>query len=431
MDKNKNSRELFSRAMEMIPGGVNSPVRACRSVGAEPVFIESAKGSKLVDADGNEYIDYVGSWGPMILGHSHPAVTEAIEAALHRGTSFGAPIDLEVRLAEMMIDAVPGLEMVRMVNSGTEATMSAIRVARGYTGRSRIIKFDGCYHGHADTLLVAAGSGVATLGIPGTPGVPEDVIRNTLSLPYNDAETFRSIMQKHGDSVAAVIVEPVAGNMGLVPPAEGFLEELRSQTEHYGSVLIFDEVMSGFRVAFGGAQNLYGITPDMSAFGKIVGGGLPVGVYGGKREIMACTAPEGPVYQAGTLAGNPIAMAAGIASLTEISKPGFYENLEKKADRLGRGLLEAARKSGVSAVLNRAGSMLCLFFTGSPVRSFEDAKKSDLDKFSGYYRRMFEKGIYLPPSQFETVFISAAHDDSDIEKTISSAEAVFEEAGSS
>ncbi len=427
MDKYKKSRDLFEKARQLIPGGVNSPVRACRSVGKEPVFIEEARGATLIDADGNQYIDYVGSWGPMILGHGHPAVIEAIHSVLHRGTSFGAPVDLEIRLAEMIIEAVPGLEMVRMVNSGTEATMSAIRVSRAYTGRSKIIKFDGCYHGHADTLLVAAGSGVATLGIPGSPGVPEDMIKHTLSLPYNDIETFKSVMEEQGDEVAAVIVEPVAGNMGLVPPIPGFLEELRKQTEKSGSVLIFDEVMSGFRVAHGGAQALYGIEPDLSAFGKIVGGGLPVGVYGGKKAIMAQTAPEGPVYQAGTLAGNPLAMAAGIAALTEIKKPGFYDKLEEKSQRLGDGLIGAAQKAGVKAVLNRVGSMLGLFFTETPVRSFADAKTSNLDMFSAYFRQMFEKGIYLAPSQFEAVFVSAAHEDADIDRTIAAAESVFGE----
>ncbi|HMA84127.1 MAG TPA: glutamate-1-semialdehyde 2,1-aminomutase [Desulfosalsimonadaceae bacterium] len=431
MDKYKNSRELFERARQLIPGGVNSPVRACRSVGTDPVFIKEARGATLIDADGNQYIDYVGSWGPMILGHGHPSIIEAIESVLHRGTSFGAPVDLEIKLAEMIVEAVPSLEMVRMVNSGTEATMSAIRISRAYTGRSKIIKFDGCYHGHADTLLVAAGSGVATLGIPGSPGVPEDMIKHTLSLPYNDIETFRSVMEEQGGEVAAVIVEPVAGNMGLVPPVSGFLEELRKQTEKTGSVLIFDEVMSGFRVAHGGAQALYGIAPDLSAFGKIVGGGLPVGVYGGKKAIMTQTAPEGPVYQAGTLAGNPLAMAAGIAALTEIKKPGFYDKLEEKSKRLGEGMLNAAQKAGVKAVLNRVGAMLGIFFTETPVRSFADAKTADLEMFSAYFRQMLDKGIYLPPSQFEAVFVSAAHEDADIDRTIAAAETVFDELGRS
>ena len=427
MDKHKKSKKLFEKACKVIPGGVNSPVRACRSVGSDPLFIDQARGATLIDADGNSYLDYVGSWGPMILGHNHPAVVQAVESALKRGMSFGAPVDLEVELAEKILAAVPAMEMVRMVNSGTEATMSAIRIARAHTGREKIIKFDGCYHGHADTLLVAAGSGVATLGIPGSPGVPDSVIQHTLSLPYNDMETFQSVMDQSGDEVAAVIVEPVAGNMGLVPPEPGFLEELRRQTEKRGAVLIFDEVMSGFRVAHGGAQALYNVTPDLSAFGKIVGGGLPVGVYGGKKEIMTHTAPEGPVYQAGTLAGNPLAMAAGIATLTEIARPGFYEKLEEKADRLGKGLLNAARKAGVKAVLNRVGSMIGLFLTEGPVRNFDEAKTSDLNLFAAYYRKMLEKGIYLPPSQFEVTFLSAAHEDADIERTIAAAEAVFGE----
>src|SRR6056297_3315098 len=369
------------------------------------------------------------SWGPLILGHADDEVIKAVRDAATLGTSFGTPHRFEVELAKMVIDSYPGMEKVRFVNSGTEATMSAIRLARGYTGREKIIKFDGCYHGHADTLLVAAGSGVATLGIPGSPGVPDSVIQHTLSLPYNDIETFKSVMDQSGDDVAAVIVEPVAGNMGLVPPEPGFLEELRRQTEKRGCVLIFDEVMSGFRVAHGGAQALYNVTPDLSAFGKIVGGGLPVGVYGGKKEIMAHTAPEGPVYQAGTLAGNPLAMAAGIAALTEIRRPGFYDKLEEKSKRLGEGMLNAAQKAGVKAVLNRVGSMLGLFFTKDPVRNFDEAKKSNLDMFSAYYRRMFESGIYLPPSQFEVVFVSAAHVDADIDKTISTAQAALRELG--
>ncbi|MBC2713972.1 MAG: glutamate-1-semialdehyde 2,1-aminomutase [Desulfobacteraceae bacterium] len=425
----QKSGNLFERAKSMIPGGVNSPVRACRSVGMSPVFIEKAAGSKLIDADGNEYIDYIGSWGPMILGHSHPSVISAIEQVLKRGTSFGAPVDLEVELAEMIINAVPSVEKVRMVNSGTEATMSAIRVARGVTGRNTIVKFDGCYHGHADSFLVAAGSGVATLGIAGSPGVPEAVIAHTLSLPYNDIETFTSVMEKSGGSIAAVIVEPVAGNMGLVPPAKGFLEILRKETAKHGSLLIFDEVMTGFRVSYGGAQTLYNIDPDMSCFGKIVGGGLPVGAYGGKENIMSQVAPEGPVYQAGTLSGNPIAMAAGIAILKEIKKPGFYEALEKSSSRLAQGLEQAAANTGTKAVLNRVGSMVGLFLTDQPVANFDDAKTSDLDKFAAYYRKMFERGIYLAPSQFEALFISAAHSDQDIDDTIFAAEEVLTELG--
>lgn len=427
MKNYQKSAALFEQAKKMIPGGVNSPVRACRSVGTDPVFIEKAFGSRLIDADGNEYIDYIGSWGPMILGHSHPSVIGAIEQVLKRGTSFGAPVDLEVELAEMIINAVPAVEMVRMVNSGTEATMSAIRVARGVTGRNFIIKFDGCYHGHADSFLVAAGSGVATLGIAGSPGVPEAVIAHTMSLPYNDIETFSTVMDKSGDTIAAVIVEPVAGNMGLVPPAKGFLESLRKETSKHGSLLIFDEVMTGFRVSYGGAQELYSIDPDMSCFGKIVGGGLPVGAYGGRKDIMSQVAPEGPIYQAGTLSGNPLAMAAGVATLNEIRKPGFYETLEKKASRLEQGFRRAASKTGTKMVINRVGSMVGLFLTDQPVNNFEDAKTSDLDKFSAYYRKMFEKGIYLAPSQFEALFVSAAHSDEDIDATIIAAEAVLGE----
>ncbi|MDO9263511.1 MAG: glutamate-1-semialdehyde 2,1-aminomutase [Desulfosalsimonadaceae bacterium] len=425
MKSYEKSRNLFELAKKIIPGGVNSPVRACRSVGTDPVFIESAMGSKLIDADGNQYIDYVGSWGPMILGHSHPDVVAAIQRVLTRGTSFGAPVDLEVELAEMMIDAVPSIEKVRMVNSGTEATMSAIRVARGITGRDTIVKFDGCYHGHADSFLVAAGSGVATLGIAGSPGVPDAVIRHTLSLPYNDLDAFASLMKKSGDGIAAVIVEPVAGNMGLVPPKTGFLQMLRSETEKHGTLLIFDEVMTGFRVAHGGAQSLYNIRPDLSCFGKIVGGGLPVGAYGGRNDIMSQVAPEGPVYQAGTLSGNPLAMAAGIATLKALKQPGFYEALETSSARLAGGLAQAAAKTGTRAVINRVGSMLGMFLTDRPVVSFDDAKTADLGKFAEYYRKMLARGIYLAPSQFEALFVSAAHSDQDIDDTVAAAEEVF------
>ena len=421
----ENSNKLFNRAINVIPGGVNSPVRACKSVGAEPVFIDHAEGCMIYDADGNGFIDYIGSWGPMILGHRHSAVIKAIASVLNRGTSFGAPTDLEIVLAEMVIDAVPSVDMVRMVNSGTEATMSAIRLARGVTGRDAIIKFDGCYHGHADTLLVEAGSGVATLGIPGSPGVPESFVAHTLSLPYNDIESVKKVMDEQGDKIACIIVEPIAGNMGLVRPVDGFLETLREVTEKSGSILIFDEVMTGFRVAYGGAQSLYGILPDITCLGKIIGGGLPVGAYGGKREIMEHIAPHGPVYQAGTLSGNPVAMAAGIATLMQLKKPGFYENLDKKADLLATGLEKAAEKAGVKARVDRAGSMLGLFFTDRDVKNFEDAKTSDLDMFSAYYNGMLEKGIYLAPSQFEALFVSAAHEVEHIDKTIEAAEEVL------
>lgn len=423
------SKALFERAAAIIPGGVNSPVRACRSVGVDPLFIERAEGAIIIDADGNQYIDYVGSWGPMILGHRHPAVIAAIEQTLKRGTSFGAPADLEVTLAEKIIEAVPSVEMVRMVNSGTEATMSAIRTARGFTGRDLIIKFDGCYHGHADMLLVDAGSGVATMGIPGSAGVPAAAIEHTMSLPYNDMDAFTSVMNRSGDKVAAVIVEPVAGNMGLVPPSEGFLDALRVGTQKHGAVLIFDEVMTGFRVAYGGAQALYGIRPDMTCFGKIVGGGLPVGAYGGTKAIMSCVAPAGPVYQAGTLSGNPIAMAAGIAALTELQQPGFYERLEQTSSLLAEGLRRVAKSADIPLTIHRVGSMIGVFFTPGPVNDYADAKTSDLEQFSIYFRKMREKGVYLPPSQFEALFVSAAHTDDQIDATIRAAETVFAELG--
>ncbi|MBA3019467.1 MAG: glutamate-1-semialdehyde 2,1-aminomutase [Proteobacteria bacterium] len=421
----ENSNKLFNRAINVIPGGVNSPVRACKSVGTEPVFIDHAEGCMIYDADGNGFIDYIGSWGPMILGHRHSAVIKAIASVLNRGTSFGAPTDLEIVLAEIVIEAVPSIEMVRMVNSGTEATMSAIRLARGVTGRDTIIKFDGCYHGHADTLLVEAGSGVATLGIPGSPGVPESFVAHTLSLPYNDIDSVRKLMDEQGDKIACIIVEPVAGNMGLVRPVEGFLETLREVTEKSGSILIFDEVMTGFRVAYGGAQSLYGISPDITCLGKIIGGGLPVGAYGGKREIMEHIAPQGPVYQAGTLSGNPLAMAAGIATLKQLKKPGFYELLDKKADVLATGLAKAAADAGINVTVDRVGSMLGMFFTDIKVKDFEDAKTSDLAMFSAYYKGMLEKGIYLAPSQFEALFVSIAHGTEHIDKTIKAAEEVL------
>ncbi|MEJ2662187.1 MAG: glutamate-1-semialdehyde 2,1-aminomutase, partial [Desulfobacteraceae bacterium] len=347
------SKAFFSRAQHLIPGGVNSPVRACRSVGSEPRFIQRADGCHIYDVDGNEFIDYIGSWGPMILGHRHPQVIRALEGVLGHGTSFGAPTEMEILLAQMVVEAVPSVEMVRMVNSGTEATMSAIRLARGVTGRDVIIKFDGCYHGHADTLLVDAGSGVATLAIAGSPGVPRAFIENTLSLPYNDIESVEKVMKSRGDGIAAVIVEPVAGNMGLVAPAEGFLAALRRLCDQYGAILIFDEVMTGFRVARGGAQSLYGVSADLSCFGKIIGGGLPVGAYGGRGDLMRQVAPQGPVYQAGTLSGNPLAMAAGIATLTEIGRPGFYEKLDKLSERLLDGLKQAAARTGVDVAADR------------------------------------------------------------------------------
>ncbi|MBF0413245.1 MAG: glutamate-1-semialdehyde 2,1-aminomutase [Desulfamplus sp.] len=422
---NSKSQICFEDALSVIPGGVNSPVRACGSVGGKPLFIERADGSKIFDVDGNSYIDYVGSWGPMILGHRHPAVINALEKVLKSGTSFGAPTPLETELAHLVIEFVPSVEMVRMVNSGTEATMSALRLARGFTGRDIIIKFDGCYHGHADTLLVAAGSGVATLGIPGSLGVPESVIKNTLSIQYNNIDAFTDVMKKMGDKIAAVIVEPVAGNMGMVTPVKGFLETLRELTSKYGTLLIFDEVMTGFRVAKGSAQGLFKITPDLSCFGKIIGGGLPVGAYGGKREIMNHIAPVGPVYQAGTLSGNPLAMAAGIATLTELKKPGFYEFLEAKTAKLMNGFKQAAQTAGIEITAGHIGSMAGIFFTSGSVNNFDDAKKSNLERFGIFYRTMREKGIYLAPSQFEACFVSAAHSDNDIEITIRAAEEVM------
>ncbi len=426
-----NSQSLFEHALKIIPGGVNSPVRACKSVGTYPLFIERGEGCLIYDADGNRFIDYIGSWGPLILGHRHPAVMDAITAVLERGTSFGAPTDLEIQLAEMVIDAVASVDVVRMVNSGTEATMSAIRLARGATGRDLVIKFDGCYHGHADTLLVAAGSGVATLGIPGSPGVPEAVAQSTISLPFNDSEAIKKVMADKGDKVACVIVEPVAGNMGLVAPEDGFLKTLRELTEAHGSVLIFDEVMTGFRVAYGGAQSLYGITPDLSCFGKVIGGGLPVAAYGGKKEIMSQIAPQGSIYQAGTLSGNPIAMAAGIATLKELKKPGVYEALNEKSKRLITGLGNAAQKAGIAARVGHVGSMLGMFFTDQNVANFDDAKTCDLELFSNFYQGMRQHGIYIAPSQFEVLFLSTAHNDEHVDATINAAEQVLEKLGPS
>ncbi|MCF8067262.1 MAG: glutamate-1-semialdehyde 2,1-aminomutase [Desulfobacterales bacterium] len=421
------SHKLFEKARQVIPGGVNSPVRACLSVGGEPLFIDRADGCRVFDVDGNSYIDYVGSWGPMILGHRHPEVIKALSLVLDRGTSFGAPTDLEIELADLVIEAVPSVEMIRVVNSGTEATMSAIRLARGVTGRDKIIKFDGCYHGHADTLLVAAGSGIATLGIPGSPGVPEAFVANTLSLPYNDINCITSLMEERGNEIACIIVEPIAGNMGMVPPVAGFLEALRELTAKHGALLIFDEVMTGFRVAHGGAQSLFNITPDLTTMAKIIGGGLPVGAYGGKKEIMSQIAPSGSIYQAGTLSGNPLAMAAGIATLKELKKPGFYEALDEKAEKLMQGLNGAAQKAGIKASAGRIGSMLGFFFTDVDVKNFDDAKTSDTEMFSAFYNGMQEKGIYLAPSQFESLFVSSAHEMVDIDETISAAEAVLGE----
>ena len=415
------SENLFREAQNLIPGGVNSPVRACGSVGGQPVFIEKGDKAKIYDVDGNEYIDYVLSWGPLILGHRPACVIEALTKILEIGTSFGAPTELETNLARLVIDMVPSIEKIRMVNSGTEATMSAIRLARGYTGRDIIIKFDGCYHGHADTLLVAAGSGVATLGIPGSPGVPESVISNTLSLKFNDIKGFIKIMEEKGDKIAGVILEPVAGNMGMVCPVDGFLETLREYTLKFGSILIFDEVMTGFRVSKGSAQGFFGITPDLSCFGKVIGGGLPVGAYGGRKEIMDHIAPIGNVYQAGTLSGNPLAMAAGIATLKELQNNGVYEALDNKTERLMNGLQSAADDAGISLKTCHLGSMAGFFFSNEDVHDFDDAKKCDLDRFAKFYRFMLAKGVYLAPSQFEACFVSVAHTQEDIDQTIAAA----------
>ncbi len=412
------SEELFQEAKRFLPGGVDSPVRAFKAVGGTPPFIVRGKGSRIYDADGHEFIDYVCSWGPLILGHAHPRVVEALKKAVERGTSFGAPTELEIILAKMISAAMPSMEMIRFVNSGTEATMSALRLARAYTKRDMIIKFTGGYHGHADGLLVKAGSGVATLGIPDSPGVPSGYAGNTLTAPYNDAGAVEQIFKLHPEEIAAVIVEPVAANMGVVLPQPGFLESLRSLTGRFGSLLIFDEVITGFRVAYGGAQSLYGITPDLTCLGKIIGGGLPVGAYGGRKEIMKMMAPEGPVYQAGTLSGNPIAMTAGIETLKLLGQPGVYDQLELKASSLEKEIVKIATSAGVALHIARIASILTVFFTGSPVVDYESAKKSDSALFSRFFHSLLAGGIYWPPSQFEAAFVSLAHSHEDIQLTI-------------
>ena len=422
---NSRSVQLFKNAQKYIPGGVNSPVRAFKSVGADPLFIKKAAGSRIYDVDGNEFIDYVGSWGPMILGHCHPRVTAAIKAAVDNGSSFGAPTELEITLAEMVIAAVPSIEMVRMVSSGTEATMSAIRLARGYTGRDKILKFSGCYHGHADSLLVKAGSGAATFGVPDSPGVPQDFARHTLTASYNDLASVRSLVAENRGAIACIIVEPIAGNMGTVPPREGFLEGLRSICTEEGIILIFDEVMSGFRVAYGGAQELYGVTPDMTTLGKIIGGGLPVGAFGGKREIMEKLSPSGGVYQAGTLSGNPLAMTAGIETLKLLQEDGFYQRLEEKSAYLAAGIARAAGEAGYPIYSTRVGSMVCTFFTGGEVHDWTTAAACDTKAFARFFLAMLEAGIYLAPSQFETGFVSIAHSEDDLDRTIAAARGAF------
>ena len=419
------SAHLFTLAKALIPGGVNSPVRACRSVGCDPLFVRRAAGCLITDVDGNEFIDFVGSWGPMILGHAHPEVVEAIQRTAADGTSFGAPSPLEVELADMVCRSVPSLDKVRFVSSGTEATMSAVRLARGYTGRKVVVKFDGCYHGHADTFLVRAGSGVITLGIPGSPGVPEDIVKNTLSIPYNDTVTLERTLRDESLDIACVIVEPVAGNMGVVPPDEDFLQTLRRITRELGIVLIFDEVITGFRLALGGAQERFGITPDLTCLGKIIGGGLPVGAYGGRAEIMDRVAPDGPVYQAGTLSGNPLAMAAGLAMLKVVRRPGFYEELEEKSDWFAAEMTGILARVGVPTVLNRVGSMMTCFFTPDPVRDYESALRADTDRYGRYFRAMLDGGVWLAPSQFEAAFISAAHGRDHLEKALAVTESSF------
>ncbi|MDB4953908.1 MAG: glutamate-semialdehyde--aminomutase [Myxococcales bacterium] len=419
----QRSLSIFERAKAVIPGGVNSPVRACRSVGADPLFIAQGDGARITDVDGNTYIDLIGSWGPLILGHSHPAILDTIAEAMSQGTTFGAPTEIEVRFAETIRAAYPSMQMVRALSSGTEATMSALRLARGFTGRAKIIKTDGGYHGHADCLLVSAGSGAATLGIPGSAGVPEGAARDTIVVPYNDLASVEAAFTTHGADIAAIIIEPIAGNMGLVAPQPGYLEGLRSITQKHGALLIFDEVITGFRAGFGGAQEKYGITPDLTCLGKIVGGGLPAAAFGGRADIMQKLAPLGPVYQAGTLSGNPLAMAAGLAVIEILARPGTYDRLEALGKRLGDGLLAAATEAGIPSCLNRVGSVMTLFFTAGPVTDYASAKSSDTNRFGKFFRNMRDRGVFLPPSQFEAMFVSLAHTDDDIDQVIAAARA--------
>ena len=419
-----SSEELFAKAVELMPGGVNSPVRAFRGVGGTPRFIRSASGATMTDVDGKTYIDYVGSWGPMILGHADPEVIAALHNALSRGTSYGAPNELEVELAEEIIDAVPSIEMVRMVNSGTEATMSAIRLARGVTGRNKLVKFEGCYHGHGDSLLVKAGSGVATLGLPDSPGVPAQLAQNTLTVPFNDSQALADVFAKH-DDIAAVIIEPVVGNMGCVPPAPDYLQSVREITLRGGALLIFDEVMTGFRVARGGAQELYGITPDITTLGKIIGGGLPVGAYGGSKDLMRNIAPAGPIYQAGTLSGNPLAMTAGLVTLRKLRDRSIYERLEQATARLVAELSAAASSAGIQTVTNRVGSRWTSFFNAGEVTNWSSADKSDRVRYGKFFHAMLDNGVYLAPSQFEAAFVGLMHNDELIDETIAAAKEAF------
>ena len=418
MNELKNSQELFNEAQRYLPGGVDSPVRAFKAVGGTPPFMVRGDGSKIYDADGNKFIDYVCSWGPLILGHSHPQVVEKLRQAIERGTSFGAPTEMEITLARMICAAMPSIEMIRFVNSGTEATMTALRLARAFTGRDRIVKFAGCYHGHADGLLAKGGSGLATLGIPDSPGVPLGYAQNTLVTSYNNIEAVEQLFQRYPEEIAAVIVEPVAANMGVVSPQPGFLASLRKLTNEFGALLIFDEVITGFRVAYGGAQALYGITPDLTCLGKIIGGGLPIGAYGGRREIMEMMAPVGPVYQAGTLSGNPLVMTAGIETIKVLSQPGVYHQLEARSSSLEEGLVKAASESGIGLHISRVASLLTVFFTAKPVVDYESAKQANTTLFGRFFHRLLAEGIYWPPSQFEAVFVSLAHSDEDIQTTI-------------
>jgi len=419
------SQALFDAAQKVIPGGVDSPVRAFRAVGGRPLFIERGQGPYLFDADGNRYIDYVLSWGPLILGHAHPRVAEALKQAVDRGTSYGAPTALETELAELVREMVPSAQMVRFVNSGTEATMSALRLARAFTGRDKIVKFEGCYHGHADMLLVQAGSGVATLGLPDSPGVPKGAAQDTLVASYNDLAAVKVLFEANPDQIAGVIVEPVAGNMGVVPPVEGFLSGLRELTQQHEALLIFDEVMTGFRVALGGAQSLYGVAPDLTTLGKVIGGGLPVGAYAGRRDIMETIAPVGPMYQAGTLSGNPLAMTAGIETLTVLREPGVFDDLVTRAGKLCTGLGEAAQSAGVPIYQTQVGTMFCTYFTEDPVTNWATASKSDVQRFGRFFQAMLERGVYIAPSQFEAGFMSAVHTDDVIEATIRAARTAF------